>query len=44
MNSKQETALRMIAQWAERFEYVESAVIYGSRSQNVCFSLLLYRN
>src|SRR5262245_53027875 len=30
MNTKQKTALEIIAQWADRFECVTSAVIYGS--------------
>jgi predicted nucleotidyltransferase len=30
MNSKQKVALRIIADWADRFACVKSAVIYGS--------------
>ena len=30
MNSKQKIALRIIADWADRFACVKSAVIYGS--------------
>jgi len=30
MNSKQKTALQIIADWADRFACVKSAVIYGS--------------
>jgi predicted nucleotidyltransferase len=30
VNAKQETALRIIAAWAERFDCVTKAVIYGS--------------